>query len=164
MLDKSGFAGIGACLAVLEDYECPFGHKPAAEYQVGDFVKSRMVIRRVGEYYVGGSTCVFQKFEYVAAHHPELFIAEQSADMLYKSCLDRSLFDSRHFSGSPREKFKGYSPCAGEEVYNAAALNVAEILYDVEDIFAREVGGGTCSDVARHIKAASAIFASNYSH
>ena len=100
VLDESGETRIRAVFAMLEDEDCAGNIESAVHHQLCYLVKSRMVIRRVGENDVVGGAGGGYEAEGVAAHHPEGVVAEAVAHRDDEISLCGGLLHSRHLRRS----------------------------------------------------------------
>ena len=93
--------------------------------------------------------------------HPELrgHLADESG------LCGRFLYgcDSR---ASARQEFERHGAGAGEEVEcrRLVTFEVNEVLENVEDILAGEIGGRSCCYVGRYVEAPASEFSTDYAH
>lgn len=151
-------------LVVFDDYKGTGFYGLACENFAGNFGKTVHVVWWVGKYDVERLGGCGQISQCVSFDEGDVVIAEQTYDFANKIILGRGFFDGSDMGTLAREKFDRYGACAGKQVERCKSFEVDEILNDVEDVLACEVGGWARGDVGWHVEASASVFTSDYSH
>lgn len=97
-------------------------------------------------------------------HHFEPGVMQRGLQAFQERSLDPGFLHGCNLSATTRQELEADGTGTREKIQSTFTLQIREILQYIENIFAREIGGGTCRDVFRHIEAAFAVFSSYYSH
>lgn len=150
-------------LIMLDDNDRILAYEGRIEDQRWDFGETRMVVRGIGENEVERLGSSFDKTEHIATQGSEYLIPEFLLNRTDESGLDSSLLDGDDAPCATRYELPADGSGAGEEVTDRQLLKINQIFEHVEDILAREVGGGSSGNILRDVETASAIFSSYYS-
>ena len=149
---------------MLHDQERTGLDKRRCEYQPGDLIEAGMIIWRVGKDYIIAPPAILYKFEHVTLYDTEIPVAQFLFDTADEADLRLSHLYRSHLRSSARQEFKCHRTCAGEEIAYRQPLHILDILYDIEYVFAGEIGCGPGRYILRGLETTPPVFPSDYPH